>query len=126
MIGQRELVASVVYAGKPVAARLGVRTVKGGRVYRNADYVAYQDAIYWLMREELGHFWNVSRYKFALEVKFAVARRKIDLDNLLVPVLNAGKGVIWEDDSQVVEIHAFKKMSRIPQVKIAVYIVGEN
>ncbi len=35
-------------------------------------------------------------------------RRRVDLDNLEKTVLDAGGGVVWEDDSQIIDMHSRK------------------
>jgi len=50
-------------------------------------------------------------------------QRRVDLDNLLRPVLNALKGVVWKDDSQISEITAIKEIDKDnPRVKFWIEI----
>ena len=44
-----------------------------------------------------------------------------DLDNLIKAVLDAMNGVVWEDDSSIVEVTARKVYGDVPMVKMMVY-----
>jgi len=44
-----------------------------------------------------------------------------DADNLLKMVLDAGNGMLWLDDSQVIECSAAKVYDHVPNTKIAVW-----
>lgn len=48
----------------------------------------------------------------AVSVTFIRPRRSADLDNLQKGVLDAVKKIIFADDKQVVEIHAYKRFPR--------------
>jgi len=45
---------------------------------------------------------------------------KPDIDNYVKAVMDAGNGVLWKDDSQVVELHGMKAYGRYPCVEIFV------
>ena len=48
-------------------------------------------------------------------------RRSGDLDNVQKSLFDALKGHTWEDDAQIVEIHAFRKDNKInPRVEVEV------
>lgn len=49
---------------------------------------------------------------------------KPDLDNVIKGIKDALKGVIWNDDSQVVELSGAKNYSDVPRVEIEVKAVG--
>jgi Holliday junction resolvase RusA-like endonuclease len=49
--------------------------------------------------------------------------RSIDIDNALKLVLDAFNGVVWQDDSQVVEVHAHKYCYSIPRTEISVSLL---
>ena len=50
---------------------------------------------------------------------------KPDTDKLIRAVLDALTGIVWTDDSQVVEIHARKEFSVQPGAKIMIWELGE-
>lgn len=47
-----------------------------------------------------------------------------DTDNFLKAVLDCGNGIFWEDDSQIVEIHAQKVYSEKPAIEIIIKAVA--
>lgn len=55
------------------------------------------------------------------------ARRAGDLDNYVKVLLDALKGVVFEDDSQVVELHAYRGEDRgNPRVDVRVWEIGSG
>ena len=57
--------------------------------------------------------------KFNADVTFG-DRRKRDLDNTQKVLLDAFSGVIWKDDSQVIEIHMTKTVGKNHGIKVKV------
>ena len=48
-------------------------------------------------------------------------RRSGDLDNTLKALLDAGNGVLWLDDQQIVELHAFRRDDKhLPRAVVTV------
>jgi len=48
-------------------------------------------------------------------------RRSGDLDNVQKPLLDALNGIAWNDDSQVVELHAYRKEDKLrPRAEVAI------
>lgn len=45
-------------------------------------------------------------------------RRKHDIDNCLKAVLDSMSGILWEDDSQISELHVFKSLATEPSIEI--------
>lgn len=45
---------------------------------------------------------------------------KPDIDNYVKAIMDAGNGVLWKDDSQIVELHGIKAYSKYPCVEIFV------
>lgn len=48
---------------------------------------------------------------------------KPDIDNYIKAVMDACNGVLWVDDSQVVELHSHKAYSKYPHVEITMFEV---
>lgn len=46
--------------------------------------------------------------------------KKPDLDNLIKAVLDACNGIVWKDDSQIVNLHVWKRYADEPGVEIIV------
>lgn len=51
--------------------------------------------------------------------------KKPDLDKLVRALCDALTGIVWRDDSQVVEIKATKSYARAPGVEVAIFEVRE-
>ncbi|WP_145153050.1 RusA family crossover junction endodeoxyribonuclease [Paenibacillus xylanexedens] len=64
---------------------------------------------------------SLSQKKAALaEAGHIVPTTKPDVDNYLKGVKDALKGVIWKDDSQVVEVFARKRYSARPRIEVKI------
>ncbi len=123
-IGRQRIIASIVYKEEPVSAQV---ILSGARVYRKEAYTAYRDALGWLIKEQLGGEWDTHRYSFGTRARFFLSnRRKVDLDNLLKPIMDAGTRVVWADDSQVVEVYAVVlRDDPDPRVEVLIYAVED-
>ncbi|MDR7574212.1 MAG: RusA family crossover junction endodeoxyribonuclease [Armatimonadota bacterium] len=117
----------VVMPGDPIpASRPGWRK---GRAYTNRRYGRYRDALADLMRDAA--VWQrdgvdgLGGGEYGIRALFfRGTRRRVDVDNLLKTCMDAGTGVVWRDDSQVVE--AFGRVFRgspEPRVVVLVYRV---
>jgi Holliday junction resolvase RusA-like endonuclease len=52
--------------------------------------------------------------------------RTVDLDNLQKLIWDALQGVVFRNDSQIVESYARKHLSGIPRTEISVHVLGGN
>jgi crossover junction endodeoxyribonuclease RusA len=93
----------------------------GGRVVVSDEARAYKGQAGWLAKEAgcglltgpVGVLLHVHR-----------ARRVGDLDNYIKVLLDALRGVVFEDDSQVVELHAFRgEDPAAPRVNVCVWAI---
>lgn len=123
-IGRQRRIASIAYKEEPVSAQV---ILSGARVYRKEDYTAYRDALGWLIKEQLGGEWDTHRYSFGVRARFFLSnRRKVDLDNLIKPIMDAGTRVVWADDSQVVEVYAIVlRDDPDPRVEVLIYAIED-
>ena len=89
----------------PPTANTYWRVVKG-RMVKSADARKYQTTVALMAKAAMGA--GLSRLDGPVSVKVSVYRpRRIgDLDNTLKVILDALKGIAFEDDSQVVRIEA--------------------
>lgn len=117
-------VVSICYRGEPVSATVGL---SGSRFYRKDNYTSYRDALSWLIKEQLGGEWATHRYTFGVRARFFLGnRRKIDLDNLVKPIMDAGTHIIWADDSQVVELYTIVlRDDPDPRIEVLIYTVED-
>ena len=79
-----------------------------GRTYMPSRYTAYKLALAWAFKAKMGRR-KPMRGSIILVLDFyRKTRGKVDLDNLAKTVMDAGNGVVWEDDSQIIDKHTRK------------------
>jgi len=102
----RVLVIDLTVEGNPIGKerpRLG----KGGHVYTPNKTLSQETAIKWAIRDELRDYDVDGESEFALLCYFyRNDLRRVDADNCLKLVSDAANGMVWKDDSQVVEVYA--------------------
>ena len=74
-----------------------------GRAVRSREAKAYIEGV----RRLLGHV-KPTAAEVAVELEVIRPARRGDLDNRLKVVLDALRGLVYEDDRQVVELHAWR------------------
>lgn len=123
-IGRYRRVASVVYKEEPLSSQV---LLSGARVYKKENYKAYRDALGWLIKEQLGGEWDTHRYSFGLRIRFFLGnKRKVDIDNLIKPIMDAGTRIVWADDNQVVELYSIVlREEQNPRVEVLIYTVED-
>jgi len=123
-IARGRRVVSIIFSGEPVSASVGF---SGNKAYRSVDYTAYRDALAWLIKEKLGGEWDIHRYSFGIRVRFFLSgRRKIDIDNLLKPVMDAATHIVWADDSQVEEVYSVMLRNQDePGIEFLIYTIDD-
>lgn len=88
------------------------------RIVRTRAAEAYRDEV--ATRITISRFLRISG-PVALEVRWFRSRKSGDLDNRLKVLLDALNGVAYEDDSQVVELHAYRSDDKNnPRVEIEI------
>lgn len=68
--------------------------------------------------------WSNKKQALALAGKL-LPTSKPDVDNC-IKLIDGAKGVVWRDDSQVVEAHIWKRFSETPRVVIEVTEIGDD
>lgn len=97
----------VTVEGQPLPMPRAQR--KGNRVYMPADYLAYREKIAWAIRKGMGHR-EPAAGEVAVTVEFCRKdRRRVDADNLLKTCFDAMQGTLCVDDSQITEVHVYKR-----------------
>lgn len=103
-------IVKILYAGNILSAKVNV--TRTGHVYRGKPYNDYVQAIKdcfgvgsW--RETSGYPKGKGSW-FGIEAEISYKPRPRggrvgDIDNLFKPIMDAGIGIIYEDDSQVIE-----------------------
>lgn len=94
-------------------------------VYSPEDYKKYKAGIAQFVHKEMG-LRGLFLDEVAIEISFyrmlprrATSKQWGDLDNLVKGILDALTGVVYEDDSQIVELHAYKRYGE-PHIEIEV------
>lgn len=93
----------------------------GGRVIVSREGRAYRDRAGWRALEQ-----RVKPLAGPLRVSICVYRPRMigDLDNTAKAILDALKGVAWADDSQIVELHLYRRDDKSrPRVVIEMEIM---
>lgn len=123
-IARDRKVVSIIYRGEAVSASVGF---SGNKLYRSVDYTTYRDALGWLFKERIGGEWDIHRYSFGVRARFFLGnRRKVDIDNLLKPIMDAGTHIIWADDSQITEIYSIVlRDDPTPRIEILIYAIED-
>ena len=93
------------------------RVGKNGNVYTPSATRAYESALAWDFR---ANFKQVLLGPLSVKITFLTKSRG-DIDNLVKAVLDAGNGIAWADDSQIVKIEAEKlKPDDEEEIKIVI------
>lgn len=96
--------------------------VANNRIIVTPEASSYKQQVFLLLRE-------YEPLRGDVAVNFTVFRpsRRGDLDNYTKVMFDAMNGVVWLDDSQVVEIHSFRADDRRnPRVEFLVYEVEQS
>jgi len=85
------------------------------KIVRSTNYVIrkvseYKKLVAFVVQQ---HIKEVTEKPIKMMIEFYRSdQRRVDLDNLLRPILNALKGVVWKDDSQIFELTAIKDVDK--------------
>lgn len=100
-------VLSIVHAGEPVSKSRARWNKVQNRTYTPQKTIDAQESLGWAMRGALRGRKPDAASFFAVTVYFHTKGwQRRDIDNLVKLVFDAATGIVWEDDSQVVELHA--------------------
>ena len=92
-----------------------------GRVFTSQRAKAYKEQIAYMMRR------NKIDGPVALNLTVFRPRKSGDLDNYLKIMLDALQGYLYENDSQIVEIHAYRQDDKDnPRVELTAYSPDEH
>lgn len=82
------------------------RVTRSGGAYYSKRYTAYREQLGWTIKQSLRRLPSEpdADSSYGVRVAFARAtRQRTDVDNVLKTVLDAATGIVWRDDSQVLE-----------------------
>lgn len=81
------------------------------RGYMTIDGKAKKEEYQWMMKNQWKN--KPTKEELILEVElYFQDKRKRDIDNYQKLWMDAGTGIIWEDDSQIIELHLYKYIDR--------------
>ncbi len=116
----RSLVLDMTVPGNPIPWRR-VRRGAQGQSYVPADVVNAEN-VFGLMALSAGVRTCEEGPLTITATFYRDNRRAVDIDNLFKLVMDAGNGVVWKDDSQVVEAHLSKRLDREnPRTEVTVW-----
>lgn len=92
--------------------------VAHNRIIVTNEAKAYKEKVFYKLR----HIFEPLRKDIAINVTVFRKYRRGDLDNFLKIMLDALEGIVYLNDSQIVEIHAFRDDDKDnPHVKVLAY-----
>jgi Holliday junction resolvase RusA-like endonuclease/endogenous inhibitor of DNA gyrase (YacG/DUF329 family) len=114
----------IVSKGEP-RSKARPRFTKTGRVYTPKRTVDAEEALGWLVREQYSEPPD-SESAFRLDAVFYFGTRQVrDLDNMVKLINDAWNGIVWADDRQITEIHAWMiRDTSDPRTEATVYRLG--
>jgi crossover junction endodeoxyribonuclease RusA len=102
-------IVSVVLAGQPLPSPRP-RVMRTGTTYMPPDYVAHRELLAWEFKRAMRGEPPVA-VPVELEMTFERSdRRRVDIDNLVKTCMDAATGVLFVDDSLVVDLRATKQL----------------
>lgn len=126
-IGQSRIVVQLTIEGEPVSKqrpRLGF--TRRGRVYTPRQTKEAEDAIGWQIKSAHKELLVDPDHAFGVRLLFYQSNyQRRDLDNMTKLIFDACNGVVWEDDSQVIELisHVFRG-NEISKTELCIYSLG--
>lgn len=109
----------------PPSANLYWRTIVNRKTGRAMTFVSDDAKRYKGTVEEIAAMSALIYSEIAVSVKFFRAQRSGDLDNRLKCLFDALQGVVYANDSQIVEIHAFRYEDKgAPRVEVEIKPLG--
>lgn len=101
-----ELIVGIVVLGQPVP-KARPRVVEG-HTYTPQRTKAYEELVGWTVRQRFPEIQPDGEHEYRVHATFYMdGRRRCDVDNLAkAGALDALNGIIWADDSQVVDLRA--------------------
>lgn len=115
---------TVTVPGQPVSKQRPRFNTTTGRAATPQVTKAAEARVGWALREAFPTVNRRSEFKVSLWF-YSKDRRRRDIDNLTKLCLDAANGIVWQDDSQVVELHAWHVRGCLePLTRILVEVVA--
>lgn len=95
-----------------------LRAIVRNRIVTTREGRDYKEQAGWEAKRQ---FVQVMRGPLAVSLRVFRPRKAGDLDNYMKALFDSMKGIAWVDDSQIVEIHAYRDEDKIePRVEIEI------
>lgn len=117
-------VLEVAHQGAPIPK--GRPRLGRGKVFTPPQTEDAEEELGWTLRRARPRDWPLGKSDYyALECHFFMPTfHRIDTDNLLKLVMDAGHEVLWQDDSQVVETHTYVvRGAQEPRTELKAWVV---
>jgi Holliday junction resolvase RusA-like endonuclease len=88
--------------------------------------VAYREAIQWAIRGTRSPGLARQPTTDLLAVSIVFHTNRGDLDNLAKAILDAGNGLAWEDDRQIVELHLYRRRLKAGAKRDPIRLIAET
>ena len=127
----------ITIPGKPLGKQRA-RTLKSGRSYTPDETVNYENLVKLCYTEQHGENFEDKQLKMRVIAYYPVTKstskkkevlmlsgdirptKKPDIDNIVKLIADGLNGIAYHDDSQIVELVAYKFYSLIPRVEIMI------
>lgn len=98
---------------------LSVNKLYRGRRFSTKEGIAMKESLGYEAKKQ----WKEKPIEgqLGLRIEFHVKNKRADLDNLLKGFLDSLSGILYLDDSQIVEIKARRYLAKEPQILLEVY-----
>lgn len=104
------------------------RAARGkGFTYVDEDSAAYRNLVVLCARDacDVRHWDRGRRFAMAIEAAFPT-RGRTDLDNIAKQVGDALNGIVWDDDSQIDELHVKRLWTHdAPGIRVTVFVLPD-
>jgi len=97
---------------KPISLNHAYPTGANGRRYLSQEGKDFKELVGWEAKKNWGSIWlgdKSLKFCVVLNLRFSDHRKK-DLDNFIKIILDSLTGIVWDDDSQVVDLHDNKRI----------------
>lgn len=118
-VREKDIVARVHYEGPLESAKITV-SYRGIRPFRKREYRDYKIDIAWLIHKSYGG--KVDKEgRYGIRARFRTGNK--DAENLLKPIMDAAKDIVYKDDRQVKEVYVMveDRLGRPQDMEAVIY-----
>lgn len=118
-LNEEDIVARVHYEGPLESAKVSV-SYQGIRPFRKKEYRDYKIDLGWLIHKSYRGKVDKTGY-YGIRAMFRTGNK--DADNVLKPLMDCAKGIVWKDDRQVKEayVRVEDRLGRPQELEAVIY-----